>query len=203
MGKLFVHENRIACGSSCAPTGESYAGTMGALVRKAGRARSLYILSNNHVLAACNHVQPGMPIMAPSSIDGRPGVPAPSEVARHSEICELRSGEPRLVSPCREDIALAQVTDPGRVSSWQGSVDEGYDTPNGIVPLAAGMKVKKVGRSSGFTLGTVEALIPSATPIPYKAKEFAGNLSGWRKCGRCEETQARPLLFQETQGVWL
>jgi hypothetical protein len=170
-GKMFTHKERISCGSSCAPSGENYAGTFGAIVRKKG-SRNLFILSNNHVLAACNHVPVGMPILSPSSIDARPTGRAPGEIGRHSEICELRSGEPNLVAPCREDVAIAKVTDNNRISSWQGAEDTGYDTPATVAPLSSGMRVKKVGRTTGLTAGTVEALINTPFALPYKAKHF-------------------------------
>ena len=70
-GKIFTRENRISCGSSCAPSGENYAGTLGAIVRKKG-GKNLFILSNNHVFAACNHVPVDMPILSPSSMDAAP-----------------------------------------------------------------------------------------------------------------------------------
>jgi hypothetical protein len=163
-GQLFVHGGRIACGSSCAPTGETYSGTFGALVRKQGRRKEqLYILSANHVLAACNHIPVEMPILSPSSADGGPTLSAPREIGRHAEICELRSGEPSLVSPCSEDAALARVTEPNHVTSWQGPAkyQGGYDTPTNIVAVRDGMRVKKIGRTTGLTLGTVEAkLLP-------------------------------------------
>ncbi len=66
-GNIFEHNGRLACGSSCAPSGETYAGTVGALVRKNSR---LYVLSNNHVIAACNHTPVGTPILAPANMDG-------------------------------------------------------------------------------------------------------------------------------------
>lgn len=64
-GQVFLRNSRIACGSSCAPSGENYAGTLGALVRKKGD-KDLFVLSNNHVLAAANHTPVGMPILSPA-----------------------------------------------------------------------------------------------------------------------------------------
>jgi hypothetical protein len=169
-GRLYTRGQRIACGSSCAPSGESYSGTFGAIVRKSSR-NELFILSNNHVLAACNHTPVGMPILAPSNVDGTPTGRAPGEIARHAEICELRSGEPTLVPPCQEDVALARAL-PEMISSWQGDEQAGYDTPRTIRAPRAGLRVKKFGRTTGLTLGHVEARMPSFTPIPYKAKYF-------------------------------
>ncbi len=149
-----------------------------ALVRKQGRReKQLYILSANHVLAACNHIPVDMPILSPSSADGGPTLSAPREIGRHAEICELRSGEPSLVSPCSEDVALARVTEPNHVTSWQGPVgsDGGYDTPTNAVAVRDGMRVKKIGRTTGLTQGTVEAkLVPF--PLPYKLKPFSATV---------------------------
>jgi hypothetical protein len=83
-GNIFTLRNRISCGSSCAPSGESYAGTFGALVRKRGNNRNIYLLSNNHVFAACNHVPVDMPILSPSSTDARP-TRAHDMVCSHAE----------------------------------------------------------------------------------------------------------------------
>ena len=169
-GHVFVRGGRIACGSSCAPSGENYSGTFGALVQKAS-GKELYVLSNNHVLAACNHTPVGMPILAPSNADGSPTTRAPGEIARHAEICELRSGEPTLVPPCQEDLALGRAT-PAAVSSWQGDEVNGYDTPRTLRPLKSQMRVKKFGRTTALTQGVVEALIPGMTPIPYQSRFF-------------------------------
>jgi hypothetical protein len=194
-GRIFEHKQRIACGSSCAPSGESYAGTMGALVRKDRKEGSLYILSNNHVLAACNHTAVGMPILAPANIDASPTARAPGEVARHAEICELRSGEPSLVQPCLEDVAIARVSNPDAVSSWQGDDQQGFDTPSRVVPLKAGMRVQKFGRTSGRTTGTVEARLNTLTPIPYKSRLFSATVwfkDVWTVAGDEGESFALP-----------
>lgn len=90
-GNFYERNSRVCCGSSCAPTSENCSGTLGALVRQQG-SRQIYLLSNNHVFAGCNHVPRNQPILSPSSNDGRPDVPAPREVGRHDQIHELRSG---------------------------------------------------------------------------------------------------------------
>ena len=51
-GNLYIRNNRVACGSSCAPTAASYSGTFGAIVK---RNKDLFMVSNNHVIGACNH----------------------------------------------------------------------------------------------------------------------------------------------------
>lgn len=173
-GNLYVHNGRIACGSSCAPSSELIAGTLGALVQKrnaTGANAPIYAISNNHVFAGGNHTPMNMPILAPANMDAGPNVPAPREICRHSEICELRSGDPAFVVPIAEDVAIARIVDSGLVSSWQGDDIEGFDTPIAIGTPASGLAVKKFGRTSGLTRGIVEsAVLPF--PLPYNCKQF-------------------------------
>jgi hypothetical protein len=174
-GHLFERGNRVCCGSSCAPTSENSSGTLGALVRK-GNQRQLFLLSNNHVLAGCNHVPRDQPILAPSSNDGYPGVRAPGEVGRHFEIHELRSGNPIFVNPCECDLALARATDPSIISSWQGDARDGYDTPSRTAAPVSMMKVKKFGRTTGLTEGEIEAKVGTPMPVSYNARYFKGTV---------------------------
>ena len=162
---------KVACGSSCAPSSERYAGTLGALIRIGSDPGALYCLSNNHVFAACNHTPVGQPIMSPAHFDSRPNQ-APRHVANHANIVELRSGVVELVPVNQVDIAIAKVADNAVVTSWQGDAVGGYDTPAAIGAPVSGMKVMKFGRSTGLTLGTVEALTVSYVPLPYKCEHF-------------------------------
>jgi hypothetical protein len=171
-GHIFLRRSRVACGSSCAPSGENYSGTFGAILHKTGNAKKIFILSNNHVLAACNHTPVSMPILSPSNSDARPGSKAPGEIARHSEICELRSGVPALVAPCQEDLAIAEVPDPNTVSSWQGDIEGGFDTPAHAIAPRTGMRVKKWGRTTGLTTGVIESH-STLTHVQYKYKYFS------------------------------
>ncbi len=190
-GHTYERGGRIACGSSCAPAGEQYSGTLGALVSRGSsttrtatrggpRARrtsgALFALSNNHVFAGCNHVPVGQPIMAPSGMDTGPGMAAPRQVCLNSEIIELRSGTPDLVPLVRADAAMAAVPDPNVLTSWQGDAASGYDTPMKTSVPAPGMRVKKFGRTTGLTFGTVEALIPAPMPLPYKLRYFTAKV---------------------------
>lgn len=172
-GNVYERNGRIACGSSCAPARENYSGTFGALAQRDGE---LMLLSNNHIFAACNHVPVGQPILAPSAMDARPDLPAPRELCRHAGIVELRSGTPTLVPLTRCDAAVASVPDGNLVSSWQGEDHSGYDTPVAPVMPTAGLRVKKVGRTTGLTSGIVEALITSPMPLPYKNRNFAATV---------------------------
>jgi hypothetical protein len=125
-GNIFQRHNRICCGSSCGPTSERGAGTFGAIV-KIGLGQDLFLLSNNHVLSGCNHVPHNQPILAPASMDGRADAIAPHEIGRHHMLHELRSGDPHFVAPGGIDLALARVSNPAAVSSWQGDQEDGFD----------------------------------------------------------------------------
>lgn len=172
LGHLFEKNGRIACGSSCAPSGEQYAGTLGTLL---ARGNQVFALSNNHVFAACNHTPVGMPILSPATGDARPNRRAPFEICLFESMAELRSGVPGLVTPMLVDAAIAVVRDPTTVSSWQGD-DSGFDTPPTVSAPRAGMKVKKYGRTTGFTEGTVEAFVPTPWVLPYKSKRFTAEV---------------------------
>lgn len=172
-GNLFELNGRVACGSSCGPSGQDYAGTLGAL---ATNGQETYALSNNHVFAACNHTAVGMPILSPATIDARPGRRSPGEVCQHSTIVELRSGFHGLVSPMGLDAACGIVAQPDPVTSWQGEGNGSFDTPTTVSQPVSGMKVKKFGRTTGLTLGTVEAFVATPWALSYKSKKFSADV---------------------------
>lgn len=172
---LFEHNGRIACGSSCAPSGEAYSGTFGAIVQVANDA-DIFLLSNNHVFGACNHTPIGQPIMSPSAADSAPNMRVPTAIGKHENIVELRSGDPDLVEPVREDVAIARVTHGRLVSSWQGDDIDGFDTPTDVVAPRSGMRVKKYGRTTGLTLGEVESFVLTGQPLPYDSRYFKGTV---------------------------
>jgi len=168
----YTREGRVACGGSCS-TATGYAGTLGALVSREGD-ESLFMLSCNHVLAACNQISLGMPILAPAPHDARPDSVLPVSIARLHEAVALQTGSLGIVAACEEDVALGRILDKDRVSSWQGDPNEGYDTPTEIVDPKPGLRVKKFGRTTGLTRGIVDSLVADPYPIHCQAKEFKG-----------------------------
>jgi hypothetical protein len=165
---LFRRGARIACGSSCAPTGVNYSGTLGALVKN--QAGEMYCLSNNHILGDCNHLPTGMPVTSPSNKDAGPNRP-PVTIGSFARLVAMGSGNPQYVPPAKFDAALALVDKPNLLTSWQGGTD-GYDTPATIAEAYPGIAVKKVGRTTGLTRGTIESFIPTAFAVPYRAEFF-------------------------------
>jgi hypothetical protein len=173
VGHYFERNRRFACGSSCAPSSEQYAGTVGAFLTDGVR---YYALSNNHVFAACNHTPVAMPILAPAPMDAKPNRTAPSELCLFEGMVELRSGVPGLVTPMMLDAAYAVVRDSRMISSWQGDDLDGFDTPDTIASPRSGMKVKKFGRTTGLTTGIVEAFVPTPWVLPYKSRRFSAEV---------------------------
>jgi len=127
------------------------AGTLGALVEKKGRR---YILSNNHVLARSNLAKKGEAIIQPGLVDQKPVCEEPTgdedTVAWLSKRKKIRFGGTKQNSV---DAAIAEVV-PGAVNPDGRVLRIGIpgDTP---VEAAVGMRVKKSGRTSGLTRGSI------------------------------------------------
>lgn len=120
------------------------AGTFGAVVRdNAG----LYILSNNHVLANENRLPLQSQIFQPGLLDG--GSSGSDRIARLSRFVEIRRHQPNTV-----DCAIARVDKPNHVRAV--FLPKVGRLRNGIpVEAREEMGVHKVGRTTGYTEGTV------------------------------------------------
>lgn len=164
--------NLYTCGSSISVGNSRAAGTLGCLVRDGGGI--LYGLSNNHVAGGCNYAPGGLPILAPGVLDVSPVMPHPFTIGTHHHQLQMLMGDPTTVNTVlNQDAAIFQLIDPDRVSSMQ---QNNYDTPSATMPLAPGMRVKKVGRSSGYTEGHVMSTLVGSFPVSYTAPEhgFSG-----------------------------
>ncbi|MGX9887427.1 hypothetical protein [Streptomyces sp. NPDC002276] len=120
------------------------AGTLGAFVRIAGHS-GVHALSNNHVLAACNRGRLGDPILQPGPLDlGTFN----DRIGALSAVVDLREGDASAnvtdVAACEIDEALAAALD---VSFPYGVT--GYIDPE------QGLPVKKIGRTTGETDGSI------------------------------------------------
>ena len=120
------------------------AGTLGAIVRN---GESLFILSNNHVLANENALPLGAPIFQPGLLDG--GDPGSDEIAALYRFVPLTASAENLV-----DCAIAVVSDLTIVSPEILPNVGPLRTP---APLAAteNEAVEKTGRTTGYTQGIV------------------------------------------------
>ncbi len=127
-------------------------GTLGALVTKGGVQ---YVLSNNHVLARTNQGTVGDDIIQPGLIDQNPVCYQDANDA----VADLSVWEPILFTKGTTnvvDAAIAQVRS-GAVDAQGTILDIGTVSST---PAAAfiGMGVKKSGRTTGSTPGTVAAV---------------------------------------------
>ncbi len=153
------------------------AGTLGCLVKKDGK---LYILSNNHVLANSNEAQIGDYILQPGRYDG--GTFPDDNIARLSDFISIKFEQED--SPCSIASAASGVLNflaalvgsktrvhPTRIQAEENLVDCAIAEPlepdfvkneilhigtvNEIAEGTLDMKVKKSGRTTGLTTGTI------------------------------------------------
>jgi hypothetical protein len=166
----WLHNDRYACGSSIYIGSEKGAGTLGCLVRSPDG--TLYGLSNNHITGGCNYAVPGLPIVSPGSLDVAAGAQDPETIGHHSRAYPFVDGLPEIVDAIHNlDAAIFKITNPDRVSSMQR---DAYDTPDVCVPLEVGMRVQKVGRTTGSRHGEVVAEYPDCEPIEYELHIIGG-----------------------------
>lgn len=165
---IYLHNSRIACGSSITAAPVPAAGTLGALV--VDHTGQIYGLTNNHVTGDCNHTLAGMPVLCPAPMDAQPDILPPMCVGRHSQFIELRSGDPLQTALQEVDAALFTISEPKFMTSMQGN--GAFDTPSKTTPPAGGMRVKKIGRTTGVTYGTIGGEAFSPFRLPYTASRF-------------------------------
>lgn len=164
-------QQRYTCGSSISVGNYMDAGTLGALVQD--QAGQLFGLSNNHVSGSCNHADVGLPILAPGVFDVVAGGLDPFTIGYHAATLQMTPGSITIVNPAENhDVAIFRIRDTNQVTSYQG---DSYDTPSASMPLVAGMKVEKVGRTTGRTVGVVQCQIAGPIPIGYAAPNYGFN----------------------------
>jgi hypothetical protein len=150
------------------------AGTLGCLVKK---GNSVFILSNNHVLANSNNASPGDIIIQPGGHDG--GIIPEDQVARLSEFVPIWfEGETGSIAFSGFINFLSRLAGrnyrmlPGKKSQKVNLVDCAIAEPvnendflneifqigkiSGTREGSLGMEVKKSGRTTGLTTGSIE-----------------------------------------------
>ena len=136
-------------------------GTLGALVQDSQGIQ--YILSNNHVLARTNRGIPREPIIQPALIDQEPACLKDSgdAVANLSRFVPISF---RRNTPNQVDAAIAKVRS-GQVNPSGLILNIGEVSTTTVAPLP-GMSVKKNGRTTGLTVGTITA-VDATVDIQY------------------------------------
>lgn len=121
------------------------AGTLGAFVK---RGDQLLILSNSHVLANCGKAKKGDEIIYPGKHDG--GKKPKDLVARLADFVQFETGG-EFVN--HVDCALAEPLE-SRLEEIKKEI-KGLGLPKGTIKARRGMKITKVGRTTGKTSGRV------------------------------------------------
>lgn len=140
-------------GVSVGNNNECAAGTIGCVVEKGG---THYILSNNHVLARINAASIGEPIVQPGRYDNKPKCAnklSTDQVASLSdfEVINFSGGNNTV------DGAIAAFT--GSTSFTCATLAGFYGFPsNNVVAPSLGLAIKKVGRTTSLTTGTIAAI---------------------------------------------
>ncbi|MBI4528884.1 MAG: hypothetical protein HY695_34235 [Deltaproteobacteria bacterium] len=136
--------------------GFCYGGTLGALVQDANSVQ--YILSNNHVLARTNAAAIGEDIIQPGLIDQSPACfkDANDVVADLSAFVRIGFKSKRTIPLNSVDAAIAQVR-AGALDPTGSILDIGVISSATLAP-SLGREVKKSGRTSGLTHGTISSV---------------------------------------------
>jgi hypothetical protein len=141
-------------------------GTLGSLVNRNG---TLFILSNNHVLADSDTGTIGDGIIQPGLIDTNCTSTGATTVANLSQFFTLEGNPPNPVDAAIAQIVAGRVDTTGNILLLGTSVDAG-GVPVPGAPMAGsgilaniGDAVAKGGRSSGLTCSTVGSVSVTAT----------------------------------------
>jgi hypothetical protein len=140
--------NPVLAGVSMSNKNECAAGTNGAVVTKNGVS---YFLSNNHVFARQNKAAIGEDIVQPGRYDSVPqcDINFPNHVADLSQFKNISWGS---LSSNNIDAAIAQIQSG---TSFTCETACGYTPSNTPATASLGMDVKKCGRTTELTSGTV------------------------------------------------
>ena len=137
----------VPCGVSVGNDNECASGTIGCVVLKGG---THYALSNNHVFARENAASIGERIDQPGRYDGKPKCAQTGQIATLSDFVPINfSGGNNTI-----DCAIAQFTTSNLCSMIGGT----YTPSSTVVSPSIGLPVKKTGRTSGETHGTVTGI---------------------------------------------
>jgi hypothetical protein len=134
------------------------AGTLGAILTD---GKDFYLLSNAHVLARSGLASKGDPIIYPAKLDGGK---YPGDV-----IARLHEFIPFILGPDytnRVDCAVAKILPQKLPEVIARFEEEGF--PTGMSKPKRGMKVIKVGRTTGRTEGEIRD-VDIRVPVPYGA----------------------------------
>jgi hypothetical protein len=141
------------------------AGTIGARVKDA--AGNVYVLSNNHVLAASNDAQLNDPAWQPGAHDGGTSADSIGYLWSFKVIRFSRGNNTMDAAIARSDVTNVDNATPA---------DDGYGTPSELIygdgngdgvfddkTALLGLDVQKYGRTTGLTQGTITGVNATVT----------------------------------------
>ena len=137
----------IQCGTSTGNDLECSAGTIGCVVMK---GTTPYFLSNNHVFARENAAAIGERIDAPGRYDGKPKCARTPQLGTLAAFQKINFGGTNTI-----DCAIAA---PSAGVSYTCAEAGGYTPSTTTVAASVGLAVKKTGRTSRLTHGTIQAI---------------------------------------------
>jgi hypothetical protein len=161
-------------GVSISPLDATFVGTLGCLlVRKNTSAEELFALSNNHVLANVNDLPVGTPIVQPGPESAPFTTPPANIFARLHTVIPIQfpggADQPPVFN--QFDAAIANVTDTTLVTKTAMFGVTKYD-PSKVVTPIPGMRVLKMGRTTGLTSGSIVATNMQGTQVNYGTIQF-------------------------------
>jgi hypothetical protein len=164
----------IPGGVSISPLNANFVGTLGCfLMRRNMDTEEIFVLSNNHVLADVDSLPPGTLIVQPGP-ESPPFQTSPADAfaALHTVI-PIRfpggTGSPPVFN--RFDAAIANVTNGDIIQRGQMFGGIKYD-PSRVVTPIPGMRVMKMGRTTGFTRGMITATNLQGVQVNYGTQQF-------------------------------
>jgi hypothetical protein len=137
----------VQCGTSTGNDLECAAGTIGCVVIRGG---AQYFLSNNHVFARENAAAIGERIDHPGRYDGHPRCARTPILGTLADFQAISFSGSNVI-----DCAIARP-DPG--VTYTCAEAGGYTPTANVAAAFIGQAVKKTGRTSGLTTGTVQAV---------------------------------------------
>ena len=171
------------------------AGTLGCLVKK---DNSIFILSNNHVLANSNDASQGDPILQPGPHDG--GADKNDRIGTLNEFvpisfeesetpsCSIAGSAAAFLNMLASSFGSTVRLRPYRIQATENKVDcalarpvNDADVKNEILQIGKitgvqegelGMRIKKSGRTTGLTTGVIEQVDVSAR-VSYGSNKIA------------------------------
>ncbi|GHA08118.1 hypothetical protein GCM10008090_17440 [Arenicella chitinivorans] len=174
---VYLHNDRIACGSSLGLGNQRNAGTLTALARHQETSKLLGI-SCNHVTGGCNTAGVGTPIVVPGILDVSPDNHEITVIGLHDSTGSMSQGLPQVFDIADNcDIAFFELTDQNLLTSMQGQGADAYDTPSNFARIREGMTVKKWGRSTDLTRGEITRIVNEPESIEYNVVSYYGPTS--------------------------